>query len=397
MTPPSSFRLLHIIPDLDPRSGGTVSALVGLAIAQSRKLGWNVSVVTCATQTTDHRAIDQLRESGVAVPVLPVPKRFLPGKEFRERIAELIGNSDLVHVHAVWEELQHVACRTAAKMNVPYIVSPHGMLDPWSLAKGRLKKSLYLRLRLKKDLDRALFIHCTTMQEMSLIADLEIKSPKRVIPNGIDLSEFREVEDRGQEPGSREWFYEKYPHARGRPVVAFLSRLHPKKGLDLLLPSFAQLKSEDALLVLAGPGNEAYVNDLKQKCKKLDIDHRVVFTGMLQGAQRISVLRIADVFVLPSYQENFGIAVAESLAAGTPVVISDQVNFSEYLQGVEFAAVVRLENSLVSNAISSFLMPSEEESAKRSSAAKAFANSFSFDVVAEKWSDSLAASNHKST
>lgn len=381
----SPFRLLHVIPDLDPRSGGTVSALAGLAIAQHRQLGWDVAVVTCATAHSDARIVNQLRSSGVAVAVLPPGRRFIPQQEFKGRVSSLIAKTDCVHVHAVWEELQYVACTEAVAQRVPYVISPHGMLDPWSLSQGRLKKWLYLRLRMKKHLDHAFVIHCTTQLEKSLIEPLLIRAKKHVIPNGIDLAEFECDEKSGNRSDCQEWFYQRCPQARGKRIVLLLSRLHPKKGLDLLLPAFSQLREKNALLVLAGPGDEQYVDKLNDECRKHEIIDRVFFTGMLQGAERISVLRAADVFVLPSYQENFGIAVVESLAAGTPVVISDQVNFAEFLKGADFASIVKQDISEVCDAIEKVLAYSEEDRSVLGDEAIRFSKKFHFDRIAQEW------------
>jgi glycosyltransferase involved in cell wall biosynthesis len=124
--------------------------------------------------------------------------------------------------------------------------------------------------------------------------------------------------------------------------VLFLGRLHPKKGLELLLPAFARLPG-DALLVIAGPDSDGYRARLEALAAGLGVGHRLLFTGLLLGRDKWAALVDADLFVLPSYQENFGIAVVEALAAGTPVLISDQVNLHREVRGAEVGGVVPLD------------------------------------------------------
>ena len=135
-------------------------------------------------------------------------------------------------------------------------------------------------------------------------------------------------------------FRAKFPQLADRPIVLFLGRIHYKKGFDLLIPAFAKIADAQAMLVIAGPDSEGYRSEIQKMIDQHGLGQRVLFTGMLRGAQRIEALVDADLFVLPSYQENFGIAVIEALAAGCPVLISDQVNICHEVAAEHVGAVV---------------------------------------------------------
>jgi glycosyltransferase involved in cell wall biosynthesis len=218
---------------------------------------------------------------------------------------------------------------------VPYLVTPHGMLDPWSLSQSRWKKRLYLAWRLRSNLRHARAIHFTTRTESDLVAPLRLGPPGFVETLGVDLAEFEQLPSKGA-------FRQRYSLG-DRPLVLFLGRVHPKKGLDLLIPAFDAARLDDAVLVIAGPDADGYRARVEADIAARLLQGRVVFTGMLRGRDRVEALADADLFVLPSYQENFGIAVVEALAAGTPVLISDQVNIWQDIIEGSVGAVVRTD------------------------------------------------------
>ena len=206
------------------------------------------------------------------------------------------------------------------------------MLDPWSLKQSWLRKRLYLAVRLRRDLNSADVLHYTTDLERDLAARLKLSPQAIVEPNGLDLSEFQSLPPRGT-------FRSRHGLPADRPLVLFLSRIHPKKGLELLLPAFARAAG-DAHLVIAGPDDNGHGAIVKRLAADLKLSDRVLFTGMLRGADRVAAFADADLFVLPSHQENFGIAVAEAWAAGCPTIISDQVNLHPEVTRQRLGAVI---------------------------------------------------------
>jgi glycosyltransferase involved in cell wall biosynthesis len=329
------MKVLHVVSNIDPRSGGPAEALRGLAVAQ-RAAGLDVRVLATWSAGQDTGMAGQLGGKGVPVQLIgpchrPTAWRWGLAAAVRRHAA----GADLVHIHALWEDVQHRAARAARRLGRPYLFRPCGMLDPWSLRQGRWKKALYLRWRLRADLDGAAALHFTTGEERDLTRPLGLRAPALVEPNGIDAADLDSLPPRGT-----------FRADRGIPpdrrVVLFLGRLHPKKGLDLLLPAFARAGG-DSLLVIAGPGADDYPARLEARAAELGIADRVVFTGLLLGRDKWSALVDADLFVLPSHQENFGVAVVEALGAGTPVLISDQVNLHGEVAGAGVGGVVPLD------------------------------------------------------
>jgi glycosyltransferase involved in cell wall biosynthesis len=336
-------RVLHVISGLSAQHGGTAMALAALARAQ-KEAGLSVAIVTTFVDPPDNTAAS-LREAGIEVieigPCKPLLHRH---PAITPTLREQIARAKVVHIHALWEEVQHRAAKTAKSLGVPYLFTPHGMLDPWSLSQSRLKKQIYLALRLRSDLNSASAIHFTSEIERNLASPLQLTPPTIVEPNGVDLSEFASLPPRG---GLRS----RFPRLGDRPIVLFLSRVHPKKGLDLLIPAFAKSAASDAILVIAGPDSDGYANVVREMAAKAGVADRVIFTGMLRGRERVEAYIDADLFVLPSYQENFGIVVIEALASGCPVIISDQVNIHPEITAANVGEVVPTQADPLADAL----------------------------------------------
>lgn len=327
------MRILHVISSLDPHAGGPTAALIGLATAQVRT-GLNVNILATWKDPAALPVAERLQGSGVSLRHVGPARGPLSGHpDLAAAAGGCVADADVVHIHALWEQVQHDAAVAARRHKKPYLFRPCGMLDPWSLAQGRWKKKLYLAWRLRADLNGASALHFTSDTERDFCGPLKLKPPAIVEPNGLDLSEFDPLPPEGA-------FRSKFPQLGGRRIVLFLSRLHHKKGLELLVPAFARAKLSDTMLVIAGPDANGYRAEVEKSVAQHGIADSVLFTGMLQGADKIAALAEAELFVLPSYQENFGIAVVEALAAGTPVIISDGVNIHGEITSAGLGAVV---------------------------------------------------------
>jgi glycosyltransferase involved in cell wall biosynthesis len=235
----------------------------------------------------------------------------------------------------MWEEIQHAGARAARDLDKPLVITPHGMLDRWSLRhSGRWKKQVSLWWRVGADLRGADAIHFTTEPERRSAARYAEGKMTIVEPLGVDLTEFERLPPRGT-------FRAQHPSMGDRPVVIFLGRIDGGKGLEYLVPALARLANPRAVLAIVGPdGTRGFRQEVEATVSRLGLRERVLFTGMLRGARRIEALVDADLFALPSHHENFGLAVIESLAAGTPVVISDQVNVREEIVAAGVGAAV---------------------------------------------------------
>jgi glycosyltransferase involved in cell wall biosynthesis len=227
---------------------------------------------------------------------------------------------DLVHIHALFSYAALPAAFFAARQGIPYIVRPLGVLNHYGMQRRRpWLKRLSFALIERQILAHAAYIHFTSEQERSEAADLGITQCSFVAPLGIDPRLFAQLPPAG-------WLRRRAPHLAGRTSILFLSRLDSKKGLDILLPAFAILNTRvPSTLVLAGDGDAVFVASLREQASCLGLDDSIVWAGFLAAEEKMAALADADLFVLPSYSENFGNAVVEAMACGLPVVISDQV------------------------------------------------------------------------
>jgi glycosyltransferase involved in cell wall biosynthesis len=374
------MKILHVISSIDLRTGGPATALAGLSIAQLRA-GLDVRVVSTfgANEKTD--LADRLASEGIKTCVVgPVAPPLGKHPDLYSTLADAIGDSDIVHIHAVWEEVQHQAACIARVLGRPYIFRPCGMLDPWSLRQGKWKKKIYMALRLRKDLNGAAALHFTTQTESDLVKPLKLSPGSIVEPNGVHLDEFDVLPARGL-------FRSRYPQIGDAPLIVFLSRVHHKKGLDLLIPAFARLPQNDAMLVIAGPDADGYGEEVRKMIVENNVEKRVIFTGMLYGPDRVAALADADLFCLPSYQENFGIAVVEALAAGTPVVISDQVNLFNDVLAARVGGVVPCKVEPLTEELNRWLSDAELRS-RAAAAARPFVwQRYDWKQIAQRWAE----------
>lgn len=274
-------------------------------------------------------------------------KRLLD-REAKSTLTGPIRAADFVHLHGVWEPLLWITGQAARRHGVPYVVTPHGMLDPWSLRQRWLKKRLALWLGYRQMLNGAAFLHTLNADEARLVAPLELRCAVEVIPNGVFVEELEPL----PQPGS---FYHDHPMLQGRPFILFLGRLHYKKGLDYLAQAFEIVASEDprACLVVAGPDDGARAGFEKQ-ISRAKLTDRVYLTGSIYGLDKLKALVDAACFCLPSRQEGFSMAIVEAMACGVPVVISDACHFPEVAQ-VGAGDVVSLDGSAVARSVKRLL------------------------------------------
>lgn len=365
------------------RAGGPIIALAGLVEAQVA-LGLKVSVCATWREGDDRALAEQMSLAGAQVELVgPASRRLLRHRQLKPKLTEMVRASDIVHVHALWEEIQHGAARVAQRQGVPYIMRPCGMLDPWSLRQSWLLKRMYMLLRLRRNLNRAAAIHYTSDVARELAAPLNIKAPTIVEPNGVKLEEFATLPP----PGT---FRARYPQLEGRPTLTFLGRLHSKKGLELLIPAMARLADLSVMLVIAGPDSRGYEAKLRRLAERHKIADRIVFAGMLRGPERVAALVDADLFVLPSYQENFGNAVVEALAAGRPVVISDQVNIYRQVLQAGVGGVTKQDVDALAAELNRWLSDDSLRAAAAGRARAFVAENYDWKKIAQRWVEHYA-------
>lgn len=378
------MRVLHVISGIEPENGGPPAVLLGMCRAQ-REAGLDVSVVATWQRPHAPQVAEQWQDSGVPVTLVgPATGVLSRHPDLTRKIELLTGRADIVHIHAVWEEIQHCAARAAHRLNVAYVITPHGMLDPWNMSHGRLKKRLYLAWRMRTNFRRAAAIHTATAIERRSIDRFGFGPTVLVEPFGVDL-------DVLSQPPTRDKFHTNWPALAGQPrlVVLYLGRLHPGKGLELLIPAFASIAPEvrGAVLVIAGPDSAGFQSRVEQMVRNAGVSDRVVFTGLLQADDRVAALAEADLLALPSYHENFGMVVAEALAAGTPVLVSDQVNLHPDVAAAGVGVVVRTEVSAVADALRHWLLDDALRRAAAERAAPFARERFNWAEIGRRWVD----------
>lgn len=233
---------------------------------------------------------------------------------------------DLFHIHEVWQHPQYAASRIAQKNKIPYIWAPRASLEPWRMSyKGR-KKKLYFKLFGQKIMKHSACMQAVSVGEAKGFSKLGYQGPITIVPNGVVPNEFSLLPDASMAE-------EIWPALKNRKVVLFLSRLSPEKGLDQLLPAWADITkkkhSDDLLLVIAGSDDRGYRKVLNEMVLAYNLQQHVMFTGMVSGSAKLSLISRADIYVLPSYSEGFSNSLLENMAAGTPALITPGCNFPE--------------------------------------------------------------------
>jgi glycosyltransferase involved in cell wall biosynthesis len=263
-----------------------------------------------------------------------------------------ISRFDVVHIHGVYRFPMTYAARCAHMQAVPYIVRPHGALDPYLFRQSSASvvlKRLYEHWFALPLLNSAGAIHYTSEDERERASFLRLRAPSFVVPNGIDWDRFEQLPRRGA--------FRAGLGIGAALLVLFLGRVNFKKGLDLLVPAFAQLRRlhPDAHLAIVGPDNEGYGARVRQWVRECGLEQWVHLVDQLDGPEILQAYVDAEVFVLPSYTENFGMTVVEAMACGTPVVISDQVNIHRAVRDASAGLVTRCDVDEIAEATAALL------------------------------------------
>lgn len=345
------MRVLHVIPSLSAKDGGPSVALPLMERALKGR-GVEVTVATTVDGSSSARS-----GSPTAVPVEvegTVRYYFRRQTDYYKYSSDLsrwldreVTKFDVVHVHALFSHASVTGALAARRKSVPYIIRPLGVLNEYGMtAKRALLKRISFHFIERPLLEHASAVHFTSPQERTEAERLGICLRAVVLPIGIDLARFEHLPEAAE-------FLSAWPRASTRRLVLFLSRLDPKKGLEVLLDGFVAVRRQapEAMLVVAGGGDARYVEGLKARAARLGIDQDILWTGHLDERSKLGALGAASAFVLPSLSENFGIAAVEALAAGIPSVLSIGVGISEEVLRAGAGMIVQNDPGAVADAL----------------------------------------------
>ncbi|MDB9493990.1 hormogonium polysaccharide biosynthesis glycosyltransferase HpsP [Spirulina major CS-329] len=377
------MKVLQIVPSISLVYGGPSQMVRGLSAALARQ-GVEVEILTTdANGDVGQAPLDVPLNQPVAADGYTVRYfRCAPFRRYKfswgllQWLRRHASEYDLAHVHALFSPVSSAAATILRWQGCPYVLRPLGTLDPQDLQKKRRLKALYGHGIERPNIAGAAAVHFTSTTEAETSHRYGVSSQDWVIPLGVTLPELPE-----QGEARSRWHI-----APDRPLLVYMSRLDRKKGIELLITALARLQGEGVPFhfVLAGSNSQdpGYEQELRQRIEAAGLMAQTTIAGFVQGTEKTALLQDADLFVLPSYYENFGIAVAEAMAVGTPVVVSNGVDLWPAVERAEAGWVTRPEVEALTDSLRVALSDRTEQARRGRNALQLVQNDYSWDAIA---------------
>ena len=384
----SSLRVLHVIPSVSPIRGGPSQAVLE-AVASLRKLGIEAEIAT--TNDDGPKVLDvpldaRIEWSGVPVrffrrfsPRFGAMREFAFSWELTRWLWQHARDYDLIHVHALFSYASSMAMLVARARKVPYICRPSGLMCRWSLQQSRGRKRLFLALFDRANLNGSAALEYTAEQERDESADLGLRAPAVVLPYGLHVP--REI------PNARAILCERLGVPPAPPIVLFMSRLHAKKGLTILIDALESLAATPFTLVVAGTGVREYEEEVRTKIAAGPLRDRTHFVGFVSGDFKQLLLQGADLFALPSFSESFAISVLEAIASGTPVLTTPGVPLATLIEQFGLGWVAPPEKTAMAGALARAFVAMQNAGSKAirgDRGRKLAAENFAWEIIAAR-------------
>jgi len=324
------MRILMVIPSINLLTGGPANSTV-LRARELAARGHHVQLFSTLWPELGRPVEETIEQNGLQIKLFPAVS--LPGlshvpysKALVVELTQVLHEFEVVHVASLWNPLITRVMMILRRRRVPYVLTPHGMMDPIVFSRHWIGKTCWAWLFERRNVESASLVIFTSEGEESKAKARGWRIPKSlVLPNVIELSQ-------GQNLPPRNQIELKYPQLNAKEVVAFVGRINWVKNLEILVAAIARLRARgrDVALLCAGPDTDGYQAGLERLADDLGMHDAVVFTGMLEGKELLAAFARADTLALVSQKENFGRAAAEALAAGVPVVLSDGVDLGKH-------------------------------------------------------------------
>jgi glycosyltransferase involved in cell wall biosynthesis len=355
------MRHLHFTQSLEPLQGGGLGSSAIALHSHMERAG--LGSVLCAT----YGAAPQRPAAGIREYRRAGPGFLYYAPAMREDAPSLVRDSDVIHGHGLYVGPNLIFGREARRQHKALVYHVHGMFEPYILNRSRWKKRLVHWLFEDRNMRTVRFWRALTGIEADQIAATGARQPIVVIPNGLDVADFARTAD--PDRPVRTALVDQLAKRSRR--LLFLGRLHPKKGLALLLPAWARIlpQAPDWELCIAGPDEGGHLQEMRTLAHELGLDNRVIFTGLVQGEEKVRLLHSADLFVLPSYSEGLPMSVLEALACAVPVVATRESNVGDLMaEGAGWECSASVDS--LAEALERALLTTESERKERGSSGR---------------------------
>jgi glycosyltransferase involved in cell wall biosynthesis len=377
------MRILQIVPSFSLVYGGPSQMVRGFSTALANE-GIEITLLTTNSNgdagqpPLDVPLGEPVKQDNYQIIYFPCSpwRRYKFSLDLLQWLVNNAKDYNLAHIHALFSPVSTASATIARYKQLPYVLRPLGTLDPADLTKKKQLKQIYGSLLEKPNLEGAAAIHFTSQEEAKVSARFGAVTKDLVIPLGVNVPQLPAAGIVRQQLGID----------RDIPLILFMSRIDRKKGLDLLIPALSNLQAAgiDFHFVLAGgnPQNPDYESVINHQINTYNLKSRSTITGFVQGELKLGLLQDADLFVLPSYYENFGIAVAEAMAVGTPVVISDRVHIWQEIAAASAGWITSCEVATLTAAILEALQSSGIRKQRGENARRLVQEKYSWSAIA---------------